>query len=89
MKSCCRGDCGKPLTRKQGETSWNFNHRNFCDKTCAAIVSNRRRVGVKKPRLHKHTVPIIIESTKSLTKGISYIPGSPEFKRLADMYQNN
>lgn len=87
MKCCQRDDCNKQLVRKPDETAWNFKSRIYCDKRCASIVSNRRRIGICKPRLHKLTQAIEITASEALTRGISYTPGSPEFKKLAEMYQ--
>lgn len=87
MKLCHRLDCGKQLIRKEDEPIWNFNKRIYCDKRCAAVVSNRNRKGIKKPRLHKHVQPIMICTADVLAAGVSYKAGSVEFEKLAMLYQ--
>lgn len=43
VRRCELISCRKPLERKEGETAQNFENRKFCDKSCAAYVSNDNR----------------------------------------------
>lgn len=39
---CRLSTCGKPLVRKPGENTQNWNARLFCDQQCSRLSPNRR-----------------------------------------------
>lgn len=49
-KLCAEPGCGKPLSRKAGETSQNWRKRRYCDKVCAAKHVNARLTGKGRAR---------------------------------------
>ena len=87
MNLCERIDCEKPLHRRDDESRGNFIKRRFCDKTCAATVANRKRVGISKIRTKNTSSDIVITNqASSMYACKTYEPGSVEFMQLAAKY---
>jgi len=64
--------CGKLLVRRNDEHAQAWHKRQSCGKSCAA--KNRSHA----PIVHK--VPIFNHGC------VTYVPGSPEFERIAALY---
>lgn len=72
-KRCMSKKCNKPLHQREKESRANWKKRLFCDKSCAASGNANK---VKKPT-------VTPEEKVHLKR---YIPGTPEFKAIAQLY---
>lgn len=69
--------CGKIMNRRPKELIQSWNKRIYCDKSCAAIATNKSK------RYAPKETPVDIEVRSGIKR---YIPGSPEFNRIAAQY---
>ena len=72
----CEG-CNKLLVRRDNEHLQSWEKRRFCGKSCAAVRTNQSKRQRKKPE------EISIEVRSGVKR---YIPGTPEFARIAAQY---
>jgi hypothetical protein len=77
---CLYSQCKKPIMQKKGEHKANFERRLTCDKSCGAAHKHE-----SSRQYYAEPVKLEKDELKRIHAKV-YIPGSPEFNRIAQQY---